>query len=309
MKRVNSKNDVIPTAKANISPNITIDVHVSPILEAERPSGSKSPKRIIQQSTSSIQSCINVKINEEGARTYLQSYGWPSGLIQGFCKSCKKIPIRFFVCDDSGSMLTNDGHKCMKSSQNDYKMVKCSRWAELVDSLKFHSHLAHIANTPTEFRTLNMAEPVLLGTDQSDGEKTLNSFLELISESPGGQTPLCANIKDVIEKISSIQDVLRQQGQKACLIIATDGEATDGDLAEAMRPLESLPVWVVVRLCTDEEKVVKYWNEIDGELELDMDVLDDLQGEAEEVNCSQKGWLTYDEKLHRFREFGILYYC
>ena len=126
----------------------------------------------------------------------------------------------------------------------------------------------------------------------------------MLSESPGGQTPICQQVRDVVERISSIQHILRQNGQKACVIIATDGEATDGSLADSMRPLENLPVWVVIRLCTDEEKVVNYWNEIDSELELEMDVLDDLAGEADEVCQNQKGWLTYSEPFHRFREYG-----
>jgi hypothetical protein len=50
-----------------------------------------------------------------------------------------------------------------------------------------------------------------------------------------------------------------------------------------MRPLEQLPVWIVIRLCTNEEKVVDYWNEIDKELELEMDVLVDLYNDAKEV--------------------------
>ena len=43
-----------------------------------------------------------------------------------------------------------------------------------------------------------------------------------------------------------------------------------------MRQLENLPVWVVVRLCTDEDKMVNYWNNVDSEVELNMDVIDDM---------------------------------
>ena len=50
-----------------------------------------------------------------------------------------------------------------------------------------------------------------------------------------------------------------------------------------MRQLEKLPVWVVVRLCTDEDKMVNYWNNVDSEVELNMDVIDDHLGEAREI--------------------------
>ena len=50
-----------------------------------------------------------------------------------------------------------------------------------------------------------------------------------------------------------------------------------------MRPLQHLPVWVVIRLCTDEDKMVDYWNNIDNEIELNMDVIDDPLGEAQEI--------------------------
>jgi hypothetical protein len=108
----------------------------------------------------------------------------------------------------------------------------------------------------------------------------------------------------VSAQISALAPQLTASRQKACVVIATDGESSDGDIASALRPLEQLPVWVVVRLCTDQQRVVSYWNNIDNELELEMDVLDDLFGEAAEVHQANP-WLNYSEPLHRLREFGI----
>eukprot|EP00615_Pteridomonas_danica_P003391 CAMPEP_0114367110 /NCGR_PEP_ID=MMETSP0101-20121206/29832_1 /TAXON_ID=38822 ORGANISM="Pteridomonas danica, Strain PT" /NCGR_SAMPLE_ID=MMETSP0101 /ASSEMBLY_ACC=CAM_ASM_000211 /LENGTH=93 /DNA_ID=CAMNT_0001516611 /DNA_START=581 /DNA_END=858 /DNA_ORIENTATION=+ len=63
---------------------------------------------------------------------------------------------------------------------------------------------------------------------------------------------------------------------------ATDGEFKD--IKEALGQLGSLPCDVVIRLCTDEIKVLNYWNAIDQDLEfLTLDVLDDTAGEGVEV--------------------------
>ena len=72
--------------------------------------------------------------------------------------------------------------------------------------------------------------------------------------------------------------ILRQQNKRVCVTIFTDGESSDGDVTQALKLLENLPVWVVIRLCTDEENIVNYWNEVDNHLEIAMDVLDDLFG-------------------------------
>jgi hypothetical protein len=104
--------------------------------------------------------------------------------------------------------------------------------------------------------------------------------------------------------LEAIAPQLRAAGQKAALIIATDGESSDGDVAAALRPLSQLPVWVVVRLCTDESNVVEYWNNVDSQIELEMDVLDDYIGEADEI-FKVNPWLTYGEPLHRLRELGV----
>jgi hypothetical protein len=122
---------------------------------------------------------------------------------------------------------------------------------------------------------------------QSDNGEVarLGALLVALDKSPGGSTPLCKHIREVTQQIRGMESQLRAAGQKACVIIATDGESSDGDIITAMQPLRALPVWVVVRLCTDEDRIVEYWNNIDSQLEVDMDVLDDLCGEAEEVRA------------------------
>ncbi len=239
-------------------------------------------------------------VNVSAAKEFLSRHNWPLGLQEALIKSCAKMPVRFFITDDSGSMLTNDGKRILGAGEST-KVIRCTRWSELSASLKFHAELSHVANAPSEFRLLNNAEPVLVGMPSDVG--AFNLIKEILEDGPGGQTPICAQINAVVEKISKIEDNLRANHQRAAVIICTDGVSTDGDVAEAMRPLQNLPVWVVVRLCTDSEEILNYWNNIDNELELEMDVLDDVLGEAQEVRTAND-WIFYGEPLHRMREFG-----
>ena len=108
----------------------------------------------------------------------------------------------------------------------------------------------------------------------------------------------------MIEQIQKLAPELEARNLKAGLIIFTDGLPTDGKVTDLMSQLRSLPVWIVIRLCTDDKKIVQFWNNIDKDLELDMDVLDDFKSEAKEVT-KFNSWLTYGEPLHRLREFGI----
>jgi hypothetical protein len=245
---------------------------------------------------------LNLLPNVESTKEYLNSKHWPLGYQEFLIKNATRMPYRFFICDDSGSMATNDGKRLL-GSRNNIKEVSCTRWVELCESMKFHAGLANALNMPCEFRMLNSASPILIGGPNSNPEN-LPILESILSESPGGGTPLCRHIRDVIEKVREIEPVLRSAGKRAAIIIATDGEASDGDLVNAMIPLQSLPVWVVVRLCTDDSGVVNYWNSIDEKLEVDIDVIDDMLGEANEVH-SVNPWLNYCEPLHRLREFGV----
>jgi len=104
--------------------------------------------------------------------------------------------------------------------------------------------------------------------------------------------------------------------QKVFLVLCTDGLPTTVDSGHPSRHAQQamvrelrtittrMPVFVVVRLCTNEEEVVGYWNNLDSEVEFSLDVLDDLAGEAKEVYQVGNRWLTYNPLLHTVREGG-----
>lgn len=245
------------------------------------------------------------EISMSRTREFLSQRKWPEGLQETFIQNLKRIPIRYFICDDSGSMNTRDGHVKVDEPGQEEVMKPCTRWEELSAALKFHAELAHAAAAPTEFRFLNTTPSYRIGFGEANEDEVFAALLDRLTQSPNRKTPLCKHIGEVIGEIRPLEEQLRSAGQKACIMIASDGESSDGDIVTAMRPLRKLPVWVVIRLCTDNERIVNYWNDIDSQLELDMDVLDDLSGEAAEVHAANP-WLTYGEPLHRLREFGVL---
>jgi hypothetical protein len=50
--------------------------------------------------------------------------------------------------------------------------------------------------------------------------------------------------------------------------------------------------------------VVRFWNELDEEVEFALDVVDDLHAEAKEIRAAGNHWLTYSPCLHMVREGG-----
>lgn len=243
--------------------------------------------------------------NDKNARTYLTAHSWPKGMQSTILKSADKIPIRFMIVDDSGSMGTTDGKRTVGTGAQT-KIIDCTRWSEVTASLIFHAELAEAMEAPTEFRLLNGSDPIIVGLSSDRSGDSMKFLREVLGDPPGGKTPLCTQIEAVCKEITSIQDSLRSKGKRAAVVIFTDGLATDGDVAAALKPLEDLPVWVVIRLCTDEKEVLTYWESVDKVLELELDVLDDLVRDAQKISNSNP-WLNYGESLHRLREFGSVF--
>ena len=100
--------------------------------------------------------------NEVATREFLNTKNWPVGLQNFLLSNVVRMPRRYFICDDSGSMNANDG-KLFTGYGEVKKLVSCTRWTEMAESLRFHSSLAQALNTPTEFRLLNSAAPIRIG--------------------------------------------------------------------------------------------------------------------------------------------------
>lgn len=256
----------------------------------------------------------------------------PEGIKRQFLASRDLFARRYWIVDNSGSMATSDGHRLVAAPGGRTAFAEASRWDELADTLRFHAETAAALRAPTEFRLLNPAtgtpQVVVVGDNAVPADQTrsrqaaaelwrrtdrvdqtpvaraeLAAVHALIHSTPTGRTPLCAQIRAVVAEIQRGAPALRASGQRAVMVIASDGAATDGDVARALQPLRDLPVWLVVRLCTDVDAVVQYWNNIDEDLELDMDVLDDFEAEALEVK-GPNPFLVYGLPLQRLREWG-----
>ena len=260
----------------------------------------------------------------------LEAQGFTHSLAESINDVKKHFPLRIWVVDNSGSMHQDDGHRIIDrvtsaGDQSSVRMVPCTRWAEISSCVEYHMRLAALVEAPTRFRLLNPSRDPTIPSTFSIGERHYydspndrsyeaeDAAEQFRRTEPHGATPLTKHIREIHAEIVEMAPALRRTGQRVCLVLATDGLPTDdygssGEVhrqrfVEALRNLEGLPVWVVIRLCTDDEDVVSFWNDIDAILELDIDVLDDFTAEAKEIE-EFNPWINYALPLHRLREFG-----
>lgn len=140
--------------------------------------------------------------------------------------------------------------------------------------MNYHVQLSALIKAPTSFRLLN--NPGLgLGSQEFDiaakGDAMINTDVSnamkiMTKVRPSGVTPLTDHIKEIYAIIESLRSSLETQGKRVVVVLATDGLPTNelgqtnnfikDEFLQSLRSLEGLPVWLVVRLSTDEEEVV-----------------------------------------------------
>jgi Mg-chelatase subunit ChlD len=253
----------------------------------------------------------------------LLEQGFTRGLAEAMTQNNATFPLRIWIVDNSGSMRERDGNRIVQGrSKGDLKMVQCTRWTEIQGCVDYHAKLAGFLQVPTVFRLLNdpgSAEGRQQFSVAERGQEYIDEDIELaircMRSQPTGLTPLTSHVRDIRKNIRELEPTLKANGARAVLVIATDGlpsgtysmskQQAENEFVEALRSLEGLPVWLVIRLCTDDLEVVEFYNQIDSQLELNVDVLDDFVAEAKEVYDAGNKFLNYALPLHRCREMGF----
>ena len=220
-------------------------------------------------------------------------------------------------------MVAADGQR-MVEIKCKIRFIRCQRWNEMKETVEYHAKNAAQFEAPTIFRLLN--DPGgSVGPQEFHVARRNITRLEIPEDlqialtpidavEPAGCTPLSEHLEECRTVVQQMKNDLVQKGQKAVVVIATDGLPSDkcgtsgpSELEffkDTFRSLGGLPIWVVIRLCTDNQQVVQFYNELDSELEYSLEVLNDFKGEAKEV-FDYNPWLNNALPLHCIREMGF----
>eukprot|EP00934_Nitzschia_sp_Nitz4_P005937 Nitzschia sp. Nitz4//scaffold14_size191712//130833//131996//NITZ4_001739-RA/size191712-snap-gene-0.138-mRNA-1//1//CDS//3329536975//5927//frame0 len=245
--------------------------------------------------------------------------GFSRGLAKALAENVHSFERRIWVVDNSGSMLIPDGHLVHTNQQGQVALTPSTRWEELQDTVIYHSQMAALMKSHTHFRLLNHPGEIVglqeftVGVTEDVETDVRNARAVMQQTKPQGVTPLTEHIHAIRMEIERMLSHLSHSGKRVAVVLATDGlpsdvegyggkEITD-EFVQALRGLEGLPIWVVIRLCTDEDQVTRFYNELDEIVDLQLEVLDDFLGECREVQ-KKNPWLNYALPMHRCRELG-----
>ena len=149
----------------------------------------------------------------------------------------------------------------LQDSTGKFKVVQSTRWQELTQDIEAAASLSHLIGARTEFYLLNPvgAKPIIV-----TGKRGELDVLKAGLGQPRDRTPLAQTTERIVDKVMDLAPSLLACGEKACVVIATDGKPTDGEDAfqRAVERLLKLPVFLVFRLCTNDEDVIDYYNEL-----------------------------------------------
>ena len=256
----------------------------------------------------------------------LQSQGFPVGLATMLLQHTFQFPLRIWLVDNSGTMHQDDGHIVTQTKGGKVEMVHCSRWEEVSSALRWHAELAAWLQTPMVVRFLRdpgaQVGPQQVGVSASkhfsSNEEVTRLKALLRGIRPTGATcPIHHHLQELVPGVHALVPKLEAESRRLVISICTDSIPTDmngmeneqiiSDFLFTLRQFMEWPVQVVIRLLTDEERVVAFYQELSRDM-TSLQVLDDYVSECKLVQ-KYNPWLHYGYPLHLCREQGIHRAC
>jgi hypothetical protein len=88
-----------------------------PIAKAVEAEGESAPMFV-----GVVGECISSTMsNPDACSGFLNKNGWPAGLQDAVSATIRRMPIRYVICDDSGSMSSSDGSKLLMAATGNHR--------------------------------------------------------------------------------------------------------------------------------------------------------------------------------------------
>jgi hypothetical protein len=253
-------------------------------------------------------------------------------------KNTDLFPARVWIIDNSISMNCADGHRVVQTLDHKIKNVSCTRWEEVVSTLLWHATFSVKMEAPTVIRLVHSLRTgyspqiTVASTVNVDEAMDLSRLADLLQGTPSGIRGPLTHLRDTVMTCLHEQSMKLLADEKALAILyvtdrlpvddyGKEGEHATREFLEILQLLRGSPVFVVIRLSTDEPRVVKFYNDLDSHMdtmmavhpddtelprfgEIHLDVLDDFVSEAAAVQ-EHNPWLNYAYPLHLCRESAV----
>ena len=236
-------------------------------------------------------------------------------------------------------MNSADGHRVVQNTDHKVSNISCTRWEEVTATLMWHASFSVKMEAATAVRLIqvpSMGQPQQVGiasTVNVEESTELSRLAQMLHQQPsgGGGGPLPHLLEIVLTCLKTSSKLLGSEKSLAILYVTdrmpVDEDGREGDhvtqrFLETLNLLEGSSVFVVIRLSTDDQRVVDFYNDLDRRMDavtmqrkpygeesdyrhnLHLDVLDDFVSEAGAVH-EHNPWLNYAYPLHLCRESAV----
>lgn len=223
-----------------------------------------------------------------------------------------------FIClDNSLSMESYDDGKIFRldSLKGIICLKNINRWQELKEksiqiaeyNLKRKLTTCYYLLNPLNGNWVSEIDFIIIDPNKKDCHKKLDILKNTILSCNNirGNTPL----DKITQEFHQFIKKNNLENKKICYNIITDGEPNnrEGFERELRRCAKDYSVFLVINLCTDNENIISYYDDLDVKLGNEMsgiDVIDDLEGEAKQVRGCGNLFFVYSFNIHLSRMAG-----